>query len=93
MLPFPSPKVSFQEGNPNSPAGAFSLSHTQSKQKGPAALVAQPDRPTEPPRAEGASGTLVFLPPEFLGVTQICCSHSFIDVLPFPWQHGALIGE
>lgn len=55
--------------------------------------MAQPDRPTESPRTEGASGTLLFLPPGFLGVTQICCLHSFIDVLPFPWQPGTLMGE
>lgn len=46
MLPLPSPKVSCQEGDPNSPAGAFSLSHTRLKQKGPRGTAGQTDRAT-----------------------------------------------
>ena len=55
--------------------------------------MAQTDRLTEPLCTMGADEALMFLPREFLGVTQPCSSQAFIDVLVLPWQQGALIGE
>lgn len=90
---FHGPKVRCQERNAGNPACMFSLSRTKSKQKGPAALTARMDRLTEPLCTERADKALMFLPPEFLGITQPCSSHAFIDVLLLPWQQSSLISE